>query len=355
MTAYILEALLNAGEGTRDASERKAADYVKANWRDSEQEPYTLALVANALASWDKNDAQAQDALAKLHDLRVGEGDVAYWKGGSGTVTFTHGDAANVETTALAAIAFMKAGRYAEATTKALTYLIQKKSAAGHWGSTQATILALKALMTALGNQTEEVDATVTVSLNGEVVREIKVTPEDSDVMRLLHLGEQTQEGANTVALRIDGEGSMLYQIVGRYYVPWSVRPGPEEPMTIEVAYDKTELVVNDLVTASVKVTNQRPAAAQMVIVDLGIPPGFQVTVPDLEKLVAEGAVEKYELTGRQIILYFEEIAASATVEFAYSLRAKFPLRAQTPKSRVYQYYNPEVSGDAAPEELVVE
>ena len=355
VTAYILDALLNAGEGARGASERKAADYIKANWRDSEGEAYTLALVANALASWDKNDAQTQDALAKLHDLRVEEGDVAYWKGGSGTVTFTHGDAANVETTALAAIAFMKAGRYAETSTKALTYLIQQKGAAGHWGSTQATILALKALMAALGNQTEQVNATVTVSLNGEVIRQIKVTPEDSDVMRLLDLGEQTQKGANTVALEIDGEGSMLYQIVGRYYVPWSVRPGPEEPMTIEVAYDKTELAVNDLVTASVKVTNHRPAAAQMVIVDLGIPPGFQVTVPDLEKLVEDGVVEKYELTGRQIILYFEEIAASAAIEFAYSLRAKFPLRAQTPRSRVYQYYNPEVSGAAAPEELVVE
>jgi len=37
-------------------------------------------------------------------------------------VTFSHGDAADVETTALAAIAFIKGGKYPEATTKALTY-----------------------------------------------------------------------------------------------------------------------------------------------------------------------------------------------------------------------------------------
>ncbi|HQM50910.1 MAG TPA: MG2 domain-containing protein [Candidatus Hydrogenedentes bacterium] len=352
VTAYIAEAVL--GTGGKGAEADKAISYIRDNW-ESCKEPYTLALVANALVAWNPKDAWTLRVLEKLHDMRVEEKDTAHWKGGSGTVTFTEGDAADIETTALATIAFLNANRYPETTTKALTYIIQKKSAQGHWGSTQATILALKALMLSLGSRTETVNAKVTVALNGEQVSELAVTPEDCDVMRLVDLGEKTKAGSNTVTLTIDGEGSMLYQVVGRFYTPWVAAQPEQAPMSIEVAYDKTRLAVNDMVTARVKVTNNRPNAAQMIIVDLGIPPGFEVQAADLEKLVENKTIQKYEMTGRQIIVYFERIDGNGVIEFQYALRAKFPLRAQTPSSRVYDYYNPENEGTASPQAILVE
>lgn len=352
VTAYIAEAILSTGGKGPELD--KAVAYLRNNW-ESAQEAYTLALVANAAVAWNPRDAWTLRVLEKLHGLRVEEKDTVHWKGGTGTVTFTQGDAADVETTALATIAFLNANRYPEITTKALTYIIQKKSAQGHWGSTQATILALKAMMLSLGSRTETVNAKVTVALNGAPVSELAVTPEDCDVMRLVDLGEQTKAGNNTVALTIEGEGSMLYQVVGRFYTPWSAAQPVQEPMSIEVAYDKTQLAVNDVVTARVKVTNNRPGAAQMIIVDLGIPPGFEVQTADLEKLVEDKTIQKYEMTGRQIIVYFERIAGSGVIEFQYGLRAKFPLRAQTPSSRVYEYYNPENEGTASPQAILVE
>lgn len=353
VTAYIADAILSTGDKSQPI--QKAVEYLRTHWKECEGAAYPLSLVANAAASWSKDDGLTQDVLQKLYDMRQEDKDSAYWKGGAETVTFTHGDAADVETTALAAMAFMKAGKYPDVTTKALTYLVRKKSAQGHWGSTQATILALKALMMAMGNQTQEANAKVTVTLNGEAAGEFQIAPEDSDVMRLVDLGEKTKSGANVVKLGFEGQGSMLYQVVGRYYMPWSMREKPQEPMTISVTYDKTQLAVNDRVTASVKVTNNRDKAAQMIIVDLGLPPGFQAATPDLDALVQKKVIQKYEMTGRQIILYFEKIEANATIEFSYTLQAKFPLKAQTPKSRVYEYYNPEVDSVAKPQELVVE
>jgi len=41
-------------------------------------------------------------------------------------------------------------------------------------------------------------------------------------------------------------------------------------------------------------------------------------------------------------------------VEFTYHLKAKYPLRAQTPESAAYAYYNPEVRGTAKPQELMM-
>lgn len=352
VTAYIAEALLTSGDP--DARTDKAVGYLRANWRDA-KDPYTLGLVANAVAAWNPRDAFTTQVLQALYDLRKEDDKTAHWESELETVTFSHGNSANIEATALAAIAFLRAGKYPETTTKALTYLIQQKSADGTWGGTQATILALKALILSLGSQTEKASARIAVTINGEEAANLQVTPEDCDVMRLVDLGDKTRSGENTVSISFAGEGAMLYQIAGRYFTPWADKPVRQDALTIRVAYDKTALAVDDTVTVSVKVTNNEPVAANMVIVDLGIPPGFQIMTPDLDKLVENGIIQKYELTGRQIITYFEKIQGGATLEFSYTIRAKFPLRAQTPPSTVYQYYNPEVRADAQPVNLVVE
>jgi uncharacterized protein YfaS (alpha-2-macroglobulin family) len=109
---------------------------------------------------------------------------------------------------------------------------------------------------------------------------------------------------------------------------------------------------------------NEPGAVAEQAIVDLGLPPGFEVETEDLARLVARDAerseevagprIKRYELTGRQIILYIKDLSSGQPLTFSYRLRAKFPLRAQTPASSAYDYYNPGVVADAAPQLLTV-
>ncbi len=91
-----------------------------------------------------------------------------------------------------------------------------------------------------------------------------------------------------------------------------------------------------------------------MVIVDLGIPPGFEVLSEDFEGLVAKKVIQRYSQTGRQVICYFDRIEREAPIEFTYRMKAKYPIRAKTPRSVVYEYYNPEVRDVAPPVEVVV-
>ena len=91
-----------------------------------------------------------------------------------------------------------------------------------------------------------------------------------------------------------------------------------------------------------------------MIIVDLGIPPGFQVQSGDLAELVGSKVIDKYKLTGRQIIVYLEKLEPLQVVKFSYRLKAKFPIKAKTPKSTVYEYYNPDNRADAKPIEIEV-
>ena len=123
------------------------------------------------------------------------------------------------------------------------------------------------------------------------------------------------------------------------------------------------ELVVNDTVGVNVVVTLNE-GQAESALIDLGLPPGFSVEAQDLAALVARfddippdygfPTIERYELTGRQILIYVSNLTADNPLEFSYRLRAKFPLTAQTPASNAYDYYNPDVQGAAEPQLLVV-
>jgi len=104
-------------------------------------------------------------------------------------------------------------------------------------------------------------NAEVTILVDGKEAETFALTPENSDVMRLIDLKEYTLKGDNRVQIQFDGEGSALYQIVGRFYLPWQEKPAEgKEPLSIEVTYDKTELVKDDTLTAKVVIKNNRPA-----------------------------------------------------------------------------------------------
>jgi uncharacterized protein YfaS (alpha-2-macroglobulin family) len=95
-------------------------------------------------------------------------------------------------------------------------------------------------------------------------------------------------------------------------------------------------------------------------MVDLGIPPGFDLLSEDLQTYLDKstgmksGRLEKFNMTATQAILYFDSIAPSDTVVLKFRLRAKYPIRARTFQSRVYEYYDPEVSSLSPPTQLEV-
>jgi hypothetical protein len=102
-------------------------------------------------------------------------------------------------------------------------------------------------------------------------------------------------------------------------------------------------------------VQNNLAETAGMIVIDLGIPPGFTPRYEDFDALVKAGTISKYNPTSRQIIVYLEKLTAGQKLQFSYHLKARFPLRAQTPVTTAYEYYNPDHRAQAPPQTLVVE
>jgi uncharacterized protein YfaS (alpha-2-macroglobulin family) len=360
ITAYIGWSL--AATGYKGEALEKAKQFV-ASHVTGKEDVYTLAVIANFAADYNRDKAWTDAAISALA-ARATEGPkTAYWKQEGETSTSARNDSADLETTALAAQALLKSGQKSGLAKKALDYLTEKKDAFGNWQTTQATILSLKAFLLSFTKGTNSDTAgTVEVSVDGKAVERVQITKDNNDLLHLVDLKAYTHGGAHRVGLSFVGKGSMQYQIVGRYYLPWArrVEAGVRDPLTIDVSYDRTRLAQDEVATAKVRVQNNTPATAKMIMVDLGIPPGFEAAGEDFAAFVEStrnkngGKLEKYTITAKQVILYFDGLNARQRIEFSYKLRAKFPVRAQTFSSRVYEYYNPTVEDKTKPVEMTV-
>lgn len=355
-TAYILWALAESGDTGQAIS--RGAGYLRSHM-DEAADSYSRAIAAQALISVDRTDATGLELLDQLAAEAVVDDDAASWgsEEGSAGLTYSMGDAHVLETTALVIDAFMRAGRHGELTNQGMNFLLRNKDSFGNWHTTQATVYALRAMIRSLEMSTTEADATVDVYHNGALVETMSITSADSDVMRQVDLKEMIVEGGtNEVELVMTGNGSLMYQTVGTFWTPWSDVPEePTGPISIDVEYDRTDLAVNDTATVNVRVTNNTAGALMMVMVSLGVPPGFDVMSDDLDGLVTDGVFRRWEATGRQVLLYFDEIEAGAPVELSYHLVARNPMRGEAPPSSAYLYYDPDVRVTAPPIDLSVE
>ncbi len=362
ITAYIAWSLGNTGyQGT---AVEQAKQFIEKHV-NAKMDTYTLAVVANFATDY-KNGDQGKDreftrqAIQLLLDARTEKGEQVWWSADD-TGVYATGESASVETTGLAVQALLKSGEASGTARKAMSYIASKKDAAGTWGTTQATIMALRALLLATEKGAADVRGTLLVLLNGKAAEKLILTPENNDLLHQFVFKDIDSQKASSVEIQFEGKGGLAYQVVGSYFLPWDQKPA-EEPLSIDVAYDRTQLAQDDIVTASATVRNNLNKTAKMVMVDLGIPPGFDLLSEDLQDYQEKSAsrnpksghLSKFSLTATQAILYFDSFAPGDTVTVKFRLRAKYPIRARTFKSRVYEYYDPEVSSVARPVQMEV-
>ena len=61
--------------------------------------------------------------------------------------------------------------------------------------------------------------------------------------------------------------------------MPWTEKP-EREALYIDVSYDRTRLAQDGIATVTANIRNNLPKTANMVMIDLGIPPGFRSHQP---------------------------------------------------------------------------
>jgi hypothetical protein len=354
LTSYVVWSLLESG--TKPAELKESIAYVRAHALDADN-AYVLALIANALAAGDARDAVLLKVLRKLERKKKDkpEWKACYFPSEGQSLCYARGESLAVETTALTVLAMLKTGGFAVPAQQGLTYIGKVRNSSGTWDSTQATVLALKALTAGAGNVGRLGTARFALQVNDKAAARGEVTEQNADVFQFLDLTEHLRPGRNEVRLEATGDTAMTYQVVGRHFEPWKPEDQKQPILAVAVDYDRTKLSTADLLKAKATLKYHGDVPTYMVIVDLGIPPGFTVDAGDFAEMVAKKQVQKFTVTSRQVTLYVGEVKKGDVLTFEYALKPKFPIKAKTTPTLAYEYYTPANRATAKPVELTVE
>ena len=341
LTAYVATALLEAG---RDYATANAIRYLEGRLASIE-DPYTMAITAYALEL--AGSAARDQAYERLMSMaREDENGALFWgEEGPPIQDYPspgHGNrSASIETTGYALLALTEHGDLVSA-SRAARWLAGQRNALGGFGSTQDTIVSLNALTSLSASVRSNVDMTVTLR-SGDWQEEVRITPENSDVMQIVQvpLGD-------ALSVAAEGMGDAVLQSVLRYNVP-EARTQVRDVFDITVDYGTDHVEVDDLITiaATVTFTPPGPIQAGMVVLDVAVPTGFAPVRETIARLVEETAkLKRYEIAGRKVILYIEDMRPGETISLEFQALARYPVRAMDVVSQVYSYYQPELRAE---------
>ncbi|MFO0843938.1 MAG: alpha-2-macroglobulin family protein [Gemmataceae bacterium] len=350
-TAYIAWAVGGQADMAR------TLDWLLAHRPDEIKDPHTLALVCNALLAIDPEGQELPAYLDRLAGMagKSDDGRHHFWGQEPGGRTLFHaaGVSGQVETTALAALALLEAKRHPAVTHGALAWLVAKKDAHGTWHSTQATVLALKALLAGTGAGGEAKERRFVLSV-GRHTEEVTIPADQSEVLKLIDVTKHLAAGETRLSLTEKSSTAAGYQVVFRYHVPGSKTEAKPGPLAITIDYDRTLLSVGGAVKAKATVENKQGTAAPMVMLDLPVPPGFAADSAEWQALVADGTIARFQVLPRSVLVYLRGLEPGRKLELAYTLRATMPVSVAAPGGRVYEYYDPQRQGSSPPARFVV-
>lgn len=352
-TGYITWALLHSGLDKDDKGIKKAIAYLEKNYTSYLNNPNALSYCAISLTKAEKN---AAPVIQRLNELVKSDQDGTYWT----PVTYITGgfataSVANIETTAMAALANLEANHRSIDILQIIHYLLKNKTALGNWGSTQATVLTLKVLTRALPKYSEPLFGMVKIEMNKKTVKEIIFTEENNTAMHIVDLKDFIGVFNPEVKIKFQGHGELYCQILSSYYLRWD-DPSlyqTRSPINLDMTYNTNRLARGEISTAEVNAFYTGKGKVNFAIIDIGIPPGFKANPEDFKRIRAKGTIERYEINRGRIVLYLNDLDKKG-MRFKFSLRAVTEAFVKMPETRIYDYYNPDIKDLVQPIEFKV-
>ena len=342
--AYISWALTEAGYGSRITKE------INKSVQDAldTQDPYLLALAANILLNTDRN--RAGDLLSKLSSLQNEDGS---WMGKTHSMTHSTGNNLRIETTALSAIAFMKGKNIAVSedgtqsafsfAQRAIDFLTKSKTSYG-FGSTQATVLALKALVKHAENSRENLTTgQVMVYVNGKKAGQQKMNSGQEAII-FDELENLLKEGKNEVKIEFaETTKALPYDLALNYHtrLPQSSQDCLLN-LNTSLASEKnvsSACKMGETQRLTVELENLSTGPVSNPIAIIGIPAGLSIQPWQVKELQEKGLFDFYEINKGNIVFYFRHFEEREIKTIQLDLKADIPGKYEAPASSAYLYY----------------
>jgi hypothetical protein len=333
--AYIVWALLETG--VKPTELKSEIEALSATARSS-QNSYVVALAANALSL----AGQKSEAKALMDRLAAKQKEDGSVDGIKSSIVGSGGESLQVEGTSLATLAWLRDSSYAGNVERSIKFLADSCKA-GRYGSTQATVLALRAIVTYDKQRAHpKAPGKVCLYVDGHSIGDWSEFNQLTEgAIKLPDSSELLTAGEHKLELRIEGGGPMPYSMAVKYnaLVPASDK---ECKLDLHVKLAQSKVVEGSATEANVTVTNKSAEAIPTPVAIVGLPGGLEPRHEQLKELVKKGKIDAYEVRGREVVLYWRSLPASAKIEVPISAIAAVPGTYTGPASRAYLYYTDE-------------
>ncbi|MHC5078765.1 MAG: alpha-2-macroglobulin family protein, partial [Planctomycetota bacterium] len=328
--AYIVWALLESGEKGLE----KEVEAIKGQAAGT-NDPYFLALSANILL------LAGKDATGILEKIAAKQDAGGAVRGAKTSITCSGGNALVIETTALAVLAWLKSGGYIAQVEKAANWLF-KQCQGGRFGSTQSTILALKAILGYDASRGRPKAAgKVTLLVDGKAVRTLAFDPATTGTLDFTGFADRLIPGTHTIELKMVEGSEMPFAVEVRYKAATPVNH-PDCKVALSTSLSGGEVGEGETLEARVRLQSLADESLPMTLAIIGLPGGLEPRHDQLKELVKQKQVDFYEVRGREVILYWCALPPRALKETTLSLTAAVPGLYTGPASRAYLYYTDE-------------
>jgi alpha-2-macroglobulin-like protein len=344
--AYIAWAVSAAGYARLFKNEIETA----LNQAEQSGNPYQIALLANALGI--QKDPRGKVLLDTLTSKQQADGS---WTGAKHSVTGSTGQCLKIETTALAVLAYLQHNQLDGPAQKGLDFLVKSKTPYGY-GSTQSTVLALKALTEyAKKGQARQGDGLLEVRINGKVVEEVPYTAASAIPITIKNL----ERFITTDSARVE----VFFKDTAHYfpidaelkYRSRRADDAPACPLAFKTTWAaNTPIAVGSTVrlNAELRNTTDQTLAAPMVMV--GIPAGLSLQNWQLKQLTEQKICDYYELWEGYAVFHFQSLLPGETKIVPLDLRADFSGTFEAPASQAFLYYANDQRVWSKPERVTV-
>ena len=331
--AYITWALVESGEKGLEkevASVRSSAD--------STTDSYIVALAANILHATGDHEG-ARRFMDKLVRNQEAGGRVT---GATTGITQSGGESLAIETTALAVLGWIREPQYTSNVEKGMKWIIES-SRNGRFGSTQSTVLALRAIVAYdAARARPKAAGRVLLILDGKAVgAPVHFTVNSQDAIVLPEFASELKPGKHTMVVKMEKGSSMPFSMSVKYN---STLPDSAEQaqVGIQVLLKDGQVQEGAVTEAIVSIVNKSDEAIPTPVAIVGVPGGLEVRHDQLKELVKSGKVDAYEVRGREVILYWRYLKPKDNLDLPLSLVAAIPGTYTGPASRAYRYYTEE-------------
>ena len=257
-----------------------------------------------------------------------------------------------MEASGYATLALLQRGDVLNA-SRATRWLVGQRNPYGGFGSTQDSVVGLQAMIESAQSASFDVDSVVELT-TGEWSHLVTVNESNADVVQNVEIPE-----GEVLRLESSGSGEVVVQVVQRFNMP-EVGIQEVERFQIDVGYSAEHVAVDDLIDITSRLTFAPPRGeevdAGMIVLDVAVPTGFEPVSETVGALVESvPQVKRFDIAGRKVILYIEDLSMGEGLELEFQARARYPVRAQPVTSQVYSYYQPGWRSETLGASVVVE